>query len=115
MRALKRSVLEKRSVLFDEFFLVLGDIVEGMDGIGGTNRDTGSTVDAAFGIHEHLGGSFELGLVLLGVNAIGGADVNAKGVFDAGISNYVGHDAIDLQNEMCRSNMSLEATMGDQR
>jgi hypothetical protein len=39
-----------------------------------------------------LSGGFKLGLVLLGVDAIGGANLDAQGVFDAGISDYISHD-----------------------
>ena len=34
----------------------------------------------------------KVGLVQLGMDAVGGADVDAEGVLDAVISNYVGHD-----------------------
>jgi hypothetical protein len=79
-------------VLFDELLLFLGHIVEGVNRIGCADRNAGATVDAAFGFHIHLSRGFELRLVLLGMDAIGGADLDAEGVLDAGISDYIGHD-----------------------
>jgi hypothetical protein len=39
-----------------------------------------------------LGGSFEGWLILLGMDAVGGANLDAKRIFDAVISNHIGHD-----------------------
>ena len=39
------------------------------------------------------------GLIALGMDAIGRANLNAQGVFDAGISNYIGHDESVSWNE----------------
>ena len=44
------------------------------------------------GSTQHLSRSFELGLVLLGMDAVGGADLEAQRIFHAVIGNYVGHD-----------------------
>jgi hypothetical protein len=49
--------------------------------------DTGATVDTTLGIHIHLTGGFETGFVLLGLDAIGGADLDAKGILGAVISD----------------------------
>lgn len=76
-------LLEVRGVLFDEFFLVLRNVLKRMDRIRGAGWDTSTTVNAAFGVNVHLGGGVKAGLVLLGMDAIGGADFNTQGVFDA--------------------------------
>ena len=76
------SLLEICCVLLDEVLFLRRQVVEGKDRIGSTDRDTGSTVDAAFGFHVHLRRSFELGLVLLGVDAVGGANIDAEGILD---------------------------------
>jgi hypothetical protein len=85
-------MLVKSRVLLDEVLLVVRQVVEGMNRIGCTGRNASAAVDAAFRIHIHLSCSFELGLILLGMNAVGGADFDAEGVLDAGISDYIGHD-----------------------
>jgi hypothetical protein len=87
-------------VFLDEVLFVLGDIVDGVNRIGGAGGNAGATVDAALGIDVHLSRSFELGLVLLGVNAIYGAGLDAEGILDAGISDYIGHDESISRNEM---------------
>ena len=107
----QRSVLEERCVLLDEVLFVLRDVVQGVNRVGGADRNTGTAVDAAIRVHKHLGRRLEGGLVLLGMDAIGGADIDAEGVFDTGISNYVGHDEIGLQDEMSTSG-SLKVSVG---
>ena len=67
-----------------------------MDRVGGASGNACATINAALGIDIHLGRGLEGGLVLLGMNAIGRANLNTEGVFDAGISNYVGHDEMSL-------------------
>jgi len=54
-----------------------------MDRVGGASRDAGTAVNATFRINVHLGGSLKGRLVLLGMDAVGGADLNTEGVFDA--------------------------------
>jgi hypothetical protein len=49
-------------------------------------------VDAPFRIDVPLGRGFEAGLVLLGMNAVGWANLSTEGVFDIGIGNDVSHD-----------------------
>ena len=90
------------SVPLDEFLLVFGHIFERMDRVGGANRNTGAAIDAAIGIYVHLGRGFELRLVLLRMNAVRGAHVDAEGVFNAGIGNYIGHDESVSWNERFR-------------
>jgi hypothetical protein len=63
-----------------------------MDGVGGTCGDASAAVDASLRIDVHLSRGLVAGLVRLGVDAIGRANLHTKGVFDAGISNYIGHD-----------------------
>src|SRR6476646_5980273 len=86
------SVLEECCVLLDEVLLLLGHILQRMDRIRGACRNAGAAVDASLGIDIHLSCGFEAGLVRFGVNAIGRANLNTEGVFDAGISNYISHD-----------------------
>lgn len=93
------SVLEEGGVRLDEILLLFGHIFERMNRVGGADWDAGAAVNAAFGIHVHLSGGFEARLVGLGVNAIGGADLDTERIFDAGISNYVSHDESFSWNE----------------
>jgi hypothetical protein len=60
------SMLVKGGISLNEIFLVLGNIVDGMNRVGGASRNTGATVDTTLGIHIHLSGRFETGFVLLG-------------------------------------------------
>src|SRR5579885_1074531 len=79
-------------VLLDEFLLIVRYVLERMNRIGRAGGHAGATIDAAFRIHVHLGGGLKAGFLGLGMDAIGGADFNTKGVLDAGIGNYIGHD-----------------------
>lgn len=87
-----KLLLEMRSVLLDEFLLVLRQVIERVDRIGCAHRHAGTTIDATLGIDIHLGRGLEIGLVLLGMNAVGRANLDAERIFDAIISNYIGHD-----------------------
>src|SRR5690348_18496349 len=78
-------------VLRDEFLLPFGQIIGRLDGIGGAYRHAGAAINATLRMHIELGGSFKLGLVLLGVNAVGGTHVHAKLIFNAAAGNYVSH------------------------
>src|SRR5271169_5389457 len=78
--------------LRDEILLIVRHVFEGVNRIGGASRNAGTAVDAALGIHIHLSRGFEAGLVLLGVDAVGGAELDTERVLDAGISDYIGHD-----------------------
>jgi len=93
-------VLVVGCVLLDEFLLVLGHIVKGVDRIGGAGGNASATVNAALRVHIHLSRRLEAGLVLLGMDAIGRADLDAEGVLDARVSNHISHDEFNLQNEM---------------
>jgi hypothetical protein len=79
-------------VLLDEFLLVVRYIIKRMDRVGRTDRYAGAAVNAALGIDIHLSRGFEARLVLLGMNAIGGANVDTKRILNARISNYISHD-----------------------
>ncbi len=88
-----------RGVLLNELFLLLRDVFKRMNRVRGAGGDASATVDAAFRIYIHLGGSFEARLVRLGVNAVSGANLDAKRIFDAVVSNYIGHDRSVSWNE----------------
>jgi hypothetical protein len=85
-------MLKERSVLLDELLFLFWDIFQGMNRVGGTSGNASTAIDAALGIYVHLSRGFELGLVLLGVDAVGRANLDTERVFDAGISNHIGHD-----------------------
>jgi hypothetical protein len=93
-------VLVESSVLLDEFLLVFGDIFESVNRVRRARRNTGAAIDAAFGINVHLRGGLELGLVLLGVDAIGRANLDTEGILDAVVSDYIGHDESISENGM---------------
>src|SRR3954451_13032861 len=101
-------VLEEIRVLFDELLLIFRNIFERVDRVGSASRNACATVDASLGIYIHLTRGFEAGLIRLGMDAIGRANLNAEGVFNAGISYYVGHDESVSWNEyFTRSTTSL--------
>jgi hypothetical protein len=76
-------LFEVRGVLLDEFFLIFRYILKRMNRVRCAGWHTGTTVNAAFGINLHLGRSLKAGLVLLGMDAIGWADLNTEGIFNA--------------------------------
>ena len=85
-------LLVKRSVLLDEFFPVFWHLVDSMNRVGLADWNASAAIDAAVGVHIHLGSFCELGLVLLRMNTISCADVSAERILDASIGNYIGHD-----------------------
>jgi hypothetical protein len=85
------SVLEVSRIFLDEFLLFFRHIFEGMNRIGPAGGNAGAAVEASLGIHIHLSGGFEPRLVLLRMDTVGGAHLDAKRVFDAVVSNYLGH------------------------
>ena len=95
-----KSVLIVGRVLLDEVLLILRHIVEGMDRIGGAGGNTSATINTALRVHIHLSRRFKAGLVLLGVYAIGGTDLDAERILDASVTKHAGHDEFNLQNEM---------------
>lgn len=109
-------MLVEGGVFLDEILLLFGNIFERMNRVGGAGWDTSAAVNAAFGIYIHLSGGFEAGLVGLGVNAIGGADLDTERIFDAGISDYISHDESFSWNEHslrkeCKKRGAGEAVM----
>jgi hypothetical protein len=93
-------VLVESGVLFHEFLLVLGHVFQSVDRVGSAGWNTSAAVDTSLGIDIHLSRGCEAFLLLLRMDAIGGADLDAQGIFDAGISNYIGHDEVDLPSEI---------------
>ena len=94
---------EELGVLCCELFLVPGQIINRMDRVRCTGRNTGSAIDAAIGLHIELGGGFKLRFIRLRMNAVCWAHVHTKQVFNAGVHNHVGHDEVFLN-----MNWSLE-------
>jgi hypothetical protein len=68
-----------------------------MKRIGGANRDASPAIDAALRIDVKLSGGLKFWFVLLGMNAVGRADVHAEKVLDAGVGNHVSHDEASLK------------------
>jgi hypothetical protein len=85
-------VLKEGGVFLDEGLFVLGDVVYGVDRIRGADRDAGAAVDTLHRIDKELSRRFEAGFILLGMDAVGGANIDAEGILDAGIGDYIGHD-----------------------
>jgi|SRR6516165_3372233 len=101
------ALVIKRGVTFDELLLLVAQIVCGVDGVGSTNGHAGSTIDAAFGFNIKLGGAFKCCFIFLGMNAICWANIHAKHILDASISNYVGHDELSSINLVWQRNGGL--------
>jgi hypothetical protein len=78
-------------VFFQELLLIFRQLLGHKDRVRCASGDTCSAIDATFGIDVKLGGRLELGLILLGVDAVGGTDLDAKLVFDARIGDYIRH------------------------
>jgi hypothetical protein len=93
------SVLKISSVLFDEWLFVFGNVVDREHRIRCTRGNARAAVDALRWVDKELSRFFEAGFILLGMDAIGGADIDAEGILDAGIGNYMGHDEY-LRNEI---------------
>jgi hypothetical protein len=91
------------SVLLDEYLLLFCKLVQGMDGIRGANGHARAAINAAFRIHIHLRRLLKTCLVLLGMNAIGRADIGTECVLDTGISDYIGHDSALLEEIPAKS------------
>jgi hypothetical protein len=72
-------------------FFFFRNVIDGKHCIRGANRDACAAIDALDGIDKELARGFEAGFVLLGMNAICGAHVDAEGIFDAGIGDYISH------------------------
>ena len=80
--ALDSLVREKRGVLLDEWLLIFRQIVDRLDRIRSADRYARATVNTTVGIDIHLRGRLESRFILLGVDAVRGADIYAQRVFD---------------------------------
>src|SRR5271166_4645799 len=78
-------------VALDEGLLVLGNVVNRENRVRGADRHACAAVDTLCRIDKKLSGFLESRLILFGVNAVGGAYIDAKGIFNTGIGNYIGH------------------------
>jgi hypothetical protein len=92
-------LLEETGVFPDEFLFLFRHIFQRVNRIGRARWHASPTIDAALRIHIHLSRGFEAGLVALGVDAVGGADFDAQGIFDARIGDYISHDESFSWNE----------------
>lgn len=79
-----------------------------MNRVRGADWETGAAVDAFCGVYVHLGRGLKFWFIQFGMNAIGGADVDAESVFYAGVGNYVGHGESSLLCEMSNDEMSSD-------
>jgi hypothetical protein len=101
-------LLIKRGVLFDELSFVVGHFLERINRVGGADRDTCATVNAALRVDIHLSRGLELRLLFFGMNAVGRANVGAKRIFDASIGNYISHDESISRDGMSTSGTAQE-------
>lgn len=88
-----RLSAEVLRVLLRKLFPLLWQVVERKDRRNGAHGHTSAAVNAFDRVYiEHLFGSVLFG-ILLRMNAVHRAGVNARGVFctDTGLGNYVGH------------------------
>ncbi len=90
--SLVRLLSVEGCVFLDEVLLVFGHIFKRVNRVGRAGWDASTAIDAALRIDVHLGRGFESGLVRLGMDAIGWANLNTEGIFDAVISNHISHD-----------------------
>ena len=67
------------------------EILEGVNGIGGADRNASAAIDAIVRVHIELRHIGEASLVLLGVDAVHGAGLDAQLVFGTGIGDDVCH------------------------
>ena len=65
--------------------------VQGVDGVGGADRDACAAIDAVVRIHIKVRNVGETSLVLLRMDAVHRAGLYAQFVFGAAFSNYVCH------------------------
>lgn len=92
MEERRSSAFEVGRIGFDKLLFVLRDIVDGKDRIRGAGGNTRAAVDALRWVNKKLFRFLETGLILLGVNAVGGTNIDTEGILDAGVGNYIGHD-----------------------
>ncbi len=73
-------------------------VVEREDGIGWTNRYTGSAIDTGFGINEKMACTVKLRLVFLRMNAVDRTSVHAELILGAGVDDDVCHRVLQGEN-----------------
>jgi len=88
----RRLIGEELGVSCCELFLVLGQIINRMDRVRCTGRNTGSATDAAIRLHVELGGGFKRRFLRLRMDAVCWSHVHAKQVFNAGVRIHIGPD-----------------------
>jgi hypothetical protein len=104
---LRRREFAGLHVAFVQFRILLPlfwQVVERKNRRHRTDRDAGATIDAFHGINVELwnvvecGATVVIGRILLGMDAIHGTGIDARGVFgpDAGFGNDIGHRPIPL-------------------
>jgi hypothetical protein len=88
---LAELIFEIGGVASCELLLVFGKVFDGKNRFRRANGHTSAAVDALNGVDKKLSGGFEAGFILLGMNAISGTHIDAQGVLNASVGNYVGH------------------------
>lgn len=83
-------------VLGREMFLIFRQIIDRVNRVGSASRHAGSAIDAAVGLDVQLSCRFKLGIVFFRMNAVGGADVNTKKIFDTRVGDHISHDEVFL-------------------
>jgi hypothetical protein len=78
-------------VLLGEILLVLRQVVGGEDGVRRAHGNASAAVKAFVLVNVDLGDFFGLGLIPLGMDAVGGTGIGAKEILQAGIDNNMGH------------------------
>jgi hypothetical protein len=73
-----RSEPEVGGILLDGRFFVFWHIVNWGDSVGGAGRNAGAAIDAFLRIDKELSGFLEARVILLGMDAISGADIDAQ-------------------------------------
>jgi hypothetical protein len=75
----------------DEMLPLIGHVFVAIDRFDGTGRLAGAAINTLIRMDEKLPRGLEISLILTGVNAVDGADVNTSRVLraDAGFANYV--------------------------
>jgi hypothetical protein len=76
---------------FGELRLFGREFIQREHRIGWAHRHAGAAIDAIIRIHVELGRFRETGLILLGMNAVHRASLNAQFVFRTSVRNNVSH------------------------
>ena len=93
LRRLLSLASEEGGVFFGELRPLFRKVIKSEDGRHGTNRNTGSAIDALDGVDVEHFDSVEIRFIFLGVNAVDWAGINTCRVFgsDAGFCDYICH------------------------